>query len=250
MPVAAVTALDALAADRDELLRICRTLPDAAWRAPTGCAGWTVKDLVAHLGGLFWLVVDPTALPSVEGLGTEAAQEVIVEDRRAWSVTEVLDDYASVSATGLDHLRSLADVDVEVALGDLGTYPASALPKAYAFDHFTHLRADLFAPSGPLDGPPPATDDGRVDAAIDWIDLAVSQQNPDAIDALPGSVELVVEDMSRVVTIGTGPVVATVRADAFSLVLCVTQRARWEERLAVATGDPNALAIVRHLHVF
>jgi uncharacterized protein (TIGR03083 family) len=248
--MAATTALDALAADRDELLRICGTLPDTAWRAPTGCAGWTVQDLVAHLGGLFWLVVDPTTLPSVEGLPTETAQEVIVEARRAWSVTQVLDDYASVSATGLDRLRSLAAVDVEVALGDLGTYPASALPKAYAFDHFTHIRADLFAPSGPLDGPPPAADADRADAAIDWIDLAVSQQNPDAIDALPGSVELVVEDLSRVVMIGSGPVVATVRADAFSFVLWVTQRARWDERDAVATGDPSALAIVRRLHVF
>ena len=47
-----------------------------------------------------------------------------------------------------------------MTLGDFGSYPASLLPSAYSFDHYTHIRADLFAPRGPLPGPPPPSGAG------------------------------------------------------------------------------------------
>jgi uncharacterized protein (TIGR03083 family) len=71
--------IEALGADRAELIRICEGLDAADWAAPSGCPGWSVTDLVAHMGALFWSVVDLAALPDVSGLATEAAQEVLVE---------------------------------------------------------------------------------------------------------------------------------------------------------------------------
>ena len=76
---------EALEADRDELLRICAGLDEAGWRAESGCPGWSVKDLVAHMGALFWAVVDPSVLPDTAGLPTEQAAEVFVQARRRLS---------------------------------------------------------------------------------------------------------------------------------------------------------------------
>src|SRR6516165_2283331 len=69
---------EALAADREEVLRIGSGLDAQAWEAPSGCTGWSVKDVVAHMGSLFWAAIDPSVLPDVEGLGTEQAAEVWV----------------------------------------------------------------------------------------------------------------------------------------------------------------------------
>src|SRR5437763_1956423 len=82
-------ATEALKADRAALLDIGSQLEDGEWAAPSGCAGWTVKDVVAHMGALYALVVDRSTLPDVGDVPTEQAQEVYVESRRAWSPGEV-----------------------------------------------------------------------------------------------------------------------------------------------------------------
>ena len=143
-------AIEALRADRGELLGICEGLGAADWSAPSGCAGWSVQDVVAHVGALYWAVVDPSTLPDASGVPTERAQDLYVEARRSWTPAQVVGDYEEVSAKALDALVGLAELDLEVPLGDLGTYPASLLPSAFAFDHFLHIRSDLFAPRGPL----------------------------------------------------------------------------------------------------
>ena len=127
-------AIDALRADRSALLDICAGLSDSDWTAPSGCAGWRVQDVVAHMGALYWLVVDSSALPDTTGLQTEEAQDRYVEARRSWSANQVVDDYEAVSGKALDALQDLEGQDFELPLGDLGTYPASVLPNAYTFD--------------------------------------------------------------------------------------------------------------------
>ncbi len=159
------SAIEAVAADRAALLGICAGLDDQQWEAPSGCAGWTVKDVITHLGNLFWMVADGAQLPDTSGIPTEQAQEIGVQARRALSAAEALADYEKVSEVGLAKLAELAALDVEVPLGDdFGTYSTRVLPCAYAFDHYTHIRADLFGPRGPLGGDPPPSDELRVGA--------------------------------------------------------------------------------------
>lgn len=43
------TALAALKADRDTLLGIAQGLSASQWESPSGCQGWTIKDVVSHL---------------------------------------------------------------------------------------------------------------------------------------------------------------------------------------------------------
>ena len=102
------TAIEGLRADREAILGVCRALSPADWSAESGCAGWTVQDVVAHVGGLFWVVVDPATLPDTSDLPTERAQDAIVEIRRSMSSEQVLADYEAVSIKALEALAGLA----------------------------------------------------------------------------------------------------------------------------------------------
>jgi uncharacterized protein (TIGR03083 family) len=242
-------AIEAIRSDRDALLGICGALAPEDWQQPSGCECWTVQDLIAHLGALFWVAVDPARLPDMAGLPTEEAQDALVRARRGLSADDVLLDYAEVSALALTALADLAALDFEVPLGDLGTYPAAMLPAAYSFDHYTHIRADLFRPRGPLAGPPPPSDADRLVTVLDWIEAALPQQNEAA--AAAGSYELQVTGPGpRIITFGTGQTMATVTSDADALVRWVTQRGSWEELGVQAAGDEPALSAARKLKVF
>jgi uncharacterized protein (TIGR03083 family) len=242
-------AIEAIRADRAALLSICGALTPEDWQQPSGCEGWTVQDLVAHLGALFWVAVDPARLPDTTGLPTEEAQDALVKARRELTAEEVRADYAQVSELALTALTDLAALDFEVPLGDLGTYPAAMLPAAYSFDHYTHIRADLFRPRGPLAGPPPPSDAERLVTVLDWIEAALPQQNEAA--AAAGSYELQVTGPGpRIITFGTGQTMATVTSDADALVRWVTQRGSWEELGVQAAGDEPALSAARKLKVF
>jgi uncharacterized protein (TIGR03083 family) len=244
-------AIEALRADREALVRICNGLGDLDFEAESGCARWSVKDVVAHMGALFWMVVDPSVLPDTTGLPTERAQDVCVESRRSWSAAQVVADYESVSDEALGRLAGLDDLDFELALGDLGTYPARVLPSAYSFDHYTHIRADLFAPRGPLKGTPPPSDELRLAPALDWVEAALAQQNPAAVDALNGAIEMVLSGPgARTIRVGPGEVTARVTSDTRAFVLWVTARADWGEVGAHWEGDEEQLAVARSLHVF
>jgi uncharacterized protein (TIGR03083 family) len=247
----ATTALDALQRDRDALVAICAGLTDEQWAAPSGCEGWTVKDLVSHTGALFWLVVDQSKVPDASGLATEKAQDVYVDSRRSWTAAQVVEDYESVSTRAIDALGGLASQDFELPLGDLGTYRVSLLPNAYAFDHFTHIRADLFAPRGPLQTEPPAADAVRVQAALDWIEAALPQQNAGLIQQLRGAVDLEVDSpIVASIRVGGGEPLGRVTSDGLGFVRGVTQRGSWDELGVRASGPDDVLGLARRFHVF
>ena len=170
-------AIDALHADREAILELGTGLTEAEWAAASGCPGWSAKDVLAHMGALLRLVIDPASLPDATGLGPSGLRRCTSRSRRSWSAARVLADYEWVSLPAFEALEGLAGLDLEVPLGDLGTYPAALIPAAYAFDHYTHIRADLFPPRGPLPGPPPPSDELRLVPALDWIEAALPQQN-------------------------------------------------------------------------
>jgi len=242
-------AIEAVRADRAALLEIGRGLAAAQWREPSGCPGWSVQDVVAHLATGFWAMVDLSQLPDITGQPFEQGQEVWVQSRRDLSPKAVLDDYEQVSSTGLDRLAGLAGLDLQVPLGDAGTYPAALFPAAYSFDHYTHIRADLFGPRGPLDGEPPPSDELRMGAALDWIEAALPQQNTAAEPQATLEIE-VTGPGGRVIAFGSGPAKATVTSDGPAFVRWVTQRASWPDVGVEAAGDEAALAVARRLRVY
>ena len=243
-------ATDSLQADRAELLRICSALTDADWQAPSGCAGWSVKDIVAHLAALYWMVADRTKLPDVTGLATERAQDVYVEQRRSMTPAQVLADYEAVSAAALPALASLDGQTFELPLGDLGTYPAGVVPAAYSFDHYVHLRLDLFAPRGPLGGNPPPSDELRLVPTLDWIVAALPQQNQPALATLPGAIEFEITGPGgRRFAAGSGEQVGRVSVAAQPFVSAITQRGDWSQA-RVESADPGLAGLLTELKVF
>jgi uncharacterized protein (TIGR03083 family) len=242
-------AIEAVRADRADLLDICGALTAAEWQAESGCEGWSVRDLISHLAVTFWSMVDPARLPDMTALPFERAQDAAVKARRDMSPEAVAADYAEASERGLAQLPEIAALDLEIPLTDAGTYPAALVPSAFAFDHYTHIRADLFGPRGPLAGPPPASDVLRLPPVLDWIEAALPQQNPAAAEA--ASYELRIDGpCARTITFGTGQATVTVRSDAESFIRWITQRGSWEDLGVKAAGDEPALSAARKLRVF
>src|ERR1700734_2409027 len=132
-------AADALRAERDVVLGLCAGLSDADWKADSGCPGWSVHDVVAHLGALYWLAADRSRLPDSGDLGVEAANDFQVSHRRSLSPAAVLADYAEASGAAVAVLATFDGQVAELPLGDLGTYPLTTLPAAYCFDHYLHI---------------------------------------------------------------------------------------------------------------
>jgi len=244
-------AIEAIEADREALLGICAGLGDADWKAGSGCGGWSVQDVIAHMGALFWLVVDPSKLPDTTNLPTERAQDVYVEARRSWGAAEVVADYETVSTQAIERLAGLEDQDFQIPLGDLGTYPASVIPNAFSFDHYTHIRADLFSPRGPLTGEPPPADELRLVPTVDWIEAALPQQNAERLASLGGIVDVVLDGPGGgVIHLGSGDRGAEIRSSTPSFVRWITQRATWEDEGVEISGDKGMLDLARELKVF
>ncbi len=260
LPADAVAAVEA---EQAVLVDLLAALPPDAWTAPSGCPGWTVKDLVAHLGALFWRMVDPSRLPDNRGFPTEQAQDRDVASRAAWSPDHIVTDYVEAAGRVLPVLERLRDVDDPVPLGDLGTFPASMLACGYAFDHYTHIRADLLAPRGPLDVPAPPSDELRMGPTIAWILAALPQQCAMALTGLAGPVEFLLTGPGGglFVLLPSGAIVSgdDARVDTVASICCSTadlvwwstRRASWSDVEVHTAGDPATLALLRdQVHVF
>lgn len=93
--------LDALAGQLDEVRSLVADLDDATWAAPSGCAGWSISDVLLHLAQTNELAVqsarlEPLTAPSAPG------------DSEAISMAE---------ATGADPIDSIVDRQVAAERG-------------------------------------------------------------------------------------------------------------------------------------
>jgi uncharacterized protein (TIGR03083 family) len=244
--------IEALQEEREVVLGICAGLGEADWAAESGCPGWSVRDVISHLGAGYWMVADPASRPAGGDLPFERAQDAHVAARRHLSAAQAVVDYADISTKAIEILAGLLGSGNEVPLGDLGTYPAGILPNAFCFDHYAHTRLDLFPPRGPLTGEPPPAGTRTFGAALDWAQAALPQQNGKVLAELAGPVAAVITGpAARTIQIGPpGDPVASITSDAGAFLRWVTLRATPEEAGAEVSGDPGQLAIARELHVF
>jgi len=246
------SALKAIEVGRDDVLAVCRNIPDAVWVKESGCPGWSVQDLVSHMACSFWLAVDPTHLPDPGGIPAERAADLYVESRRSMTPEEIVADYESVSLKGLELLAAVEGQDIEIALGDVGTYPASVVPTAFAFETFVHMRCDLFSPNGPLEGEPPPCDELRLAPTLDWIEASLPQQNASLLEGMGKAVEINLDGVcARKLRFGDGDdAAAQITSDSLAFVWWVTQRGTWDDLGVKAEGDPSLLDSVREFRVF
>jgi hypothetical protein len=172
-------AVAALRVEAETVLGLAGELTVAQWEEPSGCAGWRVQDVLVHFGAAFQLVADPGSMPDPsDSDGMEDAQEVPVRERRDWSPEQVVAAYEEWSAKGIEAMAMIQDPEMAqlpLDMGDLGTHPMHLVANAYAFDHYTHLRFDLAAPSGPLAGLDLPRDEVRLGPTVEWLVAGLAQ---------------------------------------------------------------------------
>jgi uncharacterized protein (TIGR03083 family) len=98
---------------------LARSLPADAFDRPVpACPGWRVHDLLAHLAG----VAADFASGNMEGAPGDAWTAAQVDARRAWSLTQVLDDWAEATVTLAAALHQAGERAPAPPLFDLATH--------------------------------------------------------------------------------------------------------------------------------
>ncbi len=237
-----------------EVKQVVTSLTDDEWTLSSGCEGWTVKDLIAHMSSNFKEVVEPSPRPAEPiNLPAERLMDLLVQPRKGWSNSEVRDEYLKYCDVAVATLAALQDeplASTVIPLADLGNYPMNQLADAFAFDHYCHLRIDLMLPTGPIARDLPATDDALVAPAVGWMLTGIPQMQPGLEQRLHGTIRLTLTGAGggswRIVREGDAIVVSTddnpadvsVTSGAHDFVLWGTKRSPWREACTIV-GDTS-----------
>ncbi|MBV1949044.1 maleylpyruvate isomerase N-terminal domain-containing protein [Streptomyces sp. BV129] len=257
MTVQAMAAWKLVRAQLDDVLD---SLTHEEWLRPSACAGWRVRDVVAHLGAGARSVIDPLpeppdAAPMPED--RERQHDVLVLRRDEWSVEQVLEEYRTYApklgdlVAGFQHEPQAS---APFTVPGLGVYPMHALANGQVFDYYCHLRHDLLGPAGPIDRVLPPPEHETVYAAVQWMMWGLPQMQGDALDTTvtapvtfrltgPGESEWTVtrpdpDGHLAVEERGGGDVVVT--SDAHAFIAWGTTRRDWRPDCTI-TG-PESLA--------
>jgi uncharacterized protein (TIGR03083 family) len=237
----------------DRYSAVVRSLTAEEWAAPSRCAGWSVKDLVAHTGSNFKVMVDPpaedTSAPAPST--AEELQNLLVDQRRDWTPTQVADEFLASADGAMEVLEAMqADemAALPMTLTDLGTYQTHQLSDAFAFDMWCHMYVDLLGPEAPVDREVPDPEDDLVRAAVDWMWTGLPQMCTPVSAVLdrplgvrltgPGGGEWTLQPGSDLLTVGTGLSNAdtVIVSPATDFVLWGTTRSPWRKHVTV-DGD-------------
>lgn len=213
MTKAASVALQLARADIESIIT---SLTEEEWERPSACAGWRVRDVIAHMAAVAKEAIDPTPLsPDDPPLpeNRERQHDIRVDQRRGWTTEQVLDEYRTYTAEFAELIASRQEEPAASRtwhVPGLGTYPMHALANAIVFDAYCHLRIDILKPAGPIDRTLLEPTHELVYPAIQWMMWGLPQmQGPDLAETVtaPITIEL------------TGPGASTwtiTRADAES----------------------------------
>lgn len=170
-------------------------LSNEDWLAPSAAEGWTVKDVVWHMGDLQNLLTaalkaDPAEAPPA---GIEQVNELRLDAHRTDTPAEVMRSFRSASAHAdpiFEQLQVSSSGTTEAPFLDLGTYAVSLMADVCAFDFAAHLRYDILAPRGPIDARVQQLDAERCAPAVRWLIAGIPQMQPGLVRSLHGPIEL------------------------------------------------------------
>lgn len=250
--------IEALRIAVDEVKSVVTTLTEEEWSRPSGCQGWSVRDLVAHMSSNYKETVDPSPAPAEPlDLPAERMMDLLVEPRKQWTNQQILDEYLAYCDQAVAVLGSMQEeplASTVIPLADLGSYPMNQLADAYAFDHYCHLRIDLLAPEGPIERRIPTADAARLGPTIGWMITGMPQMQPNLGRSLtapitltltgPGGGSWTISPAGNDIVVVAGAsitAVAEVSSNGHSFVNWGTQRSHWSEHCKV-TGDQSVAA--------
>src|SRR4051794_19257627 len=258
-------ALVSVARSIEEVKQVITTLSQEEWARPSGCADWSVRELVAHMSSNYKETVEPSPPPPEPlDLPAERLMDLLVGLRDGWSNEQIRDEYLQYCDRALATLTELQNeplASTVIPLADLGNYPMHLLADAYAFDHYCHLRVDLLGPRGPIVRELPPADDALIAPAVGWMITGIPQMQPGLEQSVTGRVRLVLTgagggewDIQRdgdsivVGSLEDDPDV-TVTSDAHAFVLWGTARISWREACTVDDNSDVAATFLDALNI-
>jgi len=251
-------AIPCLNAEVERVLALIDSLTDAEWNAASGCTGWRVQEVVAHMGAVWHSLCGDTAIPSDPGGDAEKGAEMAVELRRSWTPAQVADDYREWAPKGVAALAALQEspmADTVAPLGNLGAHPLHILGNAIVFDHYCHLRHDIGA--GVQRAADLPRDPEALAAILEWMLMGLPQMCADALSKAPSQVvnlhftgvaqgDFVLTPGAPLWTVMPGAQAGapTVTSSAHDFVSWGTQRADWRKTSSIAGNGADAAGAV------
>jgi uncharacterized protein (TIGR03083 family) len=178
MSVAGISGMRAAGGD---LIDTARSLNEGEWQSPSAAAGWSVQDLVSHVGCLLELLQVAVRGEAVPDSGIERLNEVTVAGRRDWDTARTLNNVEKQLDQAITLFTPLQEppvASVESPMLDLGTYPLHAIADMFTFDMTTHLRYDILAPRGPINRQLPTLNEARLGPSVSWLLGAIPKMEP------------------------------------------------------------------------
>lgn len=247
----AMDRVGALRAEREAVVTFCRGLAPDEWSTPSRCPGWTIQDVVAHMGAACHGTFTPWVLKMMRSKAIERANDADVAARREWSAKRVFGEYEVWSRrfaavqVGLQRppLRS-----IPIRLGELGSYPARLLASAIVFDSHVHLRHDM-APA--VDRTVAPSDAGRIAVVVEWMMAGLPTMSGDALKWMDRPVEITLrgdgggqwgvvpgpDGRAGVVAGPVGDPAARIGAPVASFPIWATRRQPWRSADIEVQGD-------------
>jgi len=238
-----------------EVKSVITTLSDEEWSRPSGCQGWSVRDLVAHMSSNYKETVDPSPPPAEPiNLPAERMMDMLVEPRKAWSNQQILDEYLAFCDQAVAVIESMQEEPL-APLGNLGAHPLHILGNAIVFDHYCHLRHDIGA--GVQRAADLPRDPEALAAILEWMLMGLPQMCADALSKAPSQVvnlhftgvaqgDFVLTPGAPLWTVMPGAQAGapTVTSSAHDFVSWGTQRADWRKTSSIAGNGADAAGAV------
>ena len=238
----------AFRAQRTEVLDFCEPLTAEEWRTASRAEGWSIQDVVAHMGAGVHAMFGPAVTKLLLGKDIEKLNDEMVGIRRDRSPDQVLSEYrrwTGVFANVMPPLASTPLGAMRLPLSELGGFPMRLFLSALVFDTYTHLRYDI-APA--LGRPVGEVDANRIAVSLEWMMAVLSNQlraarpawldRPLSINLTgPGGGAWSVEPSGAVTPGVAASAVAVITGQAAQFPEWGTRRAPWREREVGITGD-------------
>ena len=259
-----MTGLDrraAFTAERDRVLTFCDSLSAQDWATPSRAEGWSIQDVVAHMGAGVHAMFGPAAAKLLLGRDIEKLNDDMVDVRRARSSQQILDEYrrwTGVFATVMPPLAATPLGAAPLPLSELGRYPLRLFLSALAFDTYTHLRHDMAPALGREVGD---ADANTMAVTLEWMMAVLSNQlraaPPAWLDrpllitlAGPGGGVWRVDPSGAVTPGNFAFAAAVIGGDAAEFPEWGTRRAAWRDRNVDISGDTEyGVAFLDHLNI-
>ena len=246
-----IDRVGALRAERNAIVELCGGLSADEWATPSRCEGWTIKDVVAHMGAAYHGTFGPWVVRLMRSDDVEAGNDRDAEIRRDWTPDKVFDEYERWSKRFLaigGSLQIPVMRSIPIRLAEVGTYPAKMLASALTFDHHLHLRYDIATALG---RPVPAAAPGVLTVTLEWMWAGVPGMSAKELSWLDRSVSVTLlgdeggtwsvvpaaEGRVRVVEGAVDDASARITADADGFPVWATRREPWRDAAVKIEGD-------------